>query len=289
LDVNDSVAEREIRASVPGGEIVGHLSGSGPPALLLHGGPGLSDYLAGLAAELAPLFTIVRYQQRGLAPSVTDGEPTVETHVADAVAVLDSLGWERAWVMGHSWGGHLAMHIAVAHPDRVVGLVAIDPQGAVGDGGAAALVENLMARLSPDKRERVVELDERATRGEATPDEALEMLTLVWPSYFARPDVAPPMPPIRLNEEGFVATDRSIQDHFARRTLQDGLPRVSAPALFIHGDGSPIPYAESERSAALMPTGSFVLLAGVGHFTWLERPGVVRAEVERFSNGTPGM
>ena len=92
------------------------------------------------------------------------------------------------------------------------------------------------------------------------------------------------MPPIRLNEEGFVATDRSIQDHFAARTLEKGLPRVRAPALFIHGDGSPIPYGESERSAALLPAGTFVLLKGVGHFTWLDRPGVVRAEVERWLN-----
>ena len=59
-----------------GGQITGWLSGTGPPLLLLHGGPALSEYLSSLAAELAPAFTVFRYQQRGLAPSVTDGERT---------------------------------------------------------------------------------------------------------------------------------------------------------------------------------------------------------------------
>src|SRR6266540_6246960 len=98
--------EGEFRAPVPGGEIAGWVSGSGPPALLLHGGPGLSDYLEDLAAELSAVMTVARYQQRGLAPSVIEGDRTVEGHVADAVGVMDALGWDRAWAIGHSWGGH---------------------------------------------------------------------------------------------------------------------------------------------------------------------------------------
>ena len=94
----------------------------------------MSDYLADLAAELYPVMTIARYQQRGLAPSVVDGDRTVEGHVADAVAVMDALGWDKAWVIGHSWGGHLAMHLAVARPDRLLGMVALDALGAVPDG-----------------------------------------------------------------------------------------------------------------------------------------------------------
>jgi pimeloyl-ACP methyl ester carboxylesterase len=39
--------------------------------------------------------------------------------VADVIRVLDDLGWEQPTVAGHSWGGHLAMHVAVSHPQRV--------------------------------------------------------------------------------------------------------------------------------------------------------------------------
>jgi pimeloyl-ACP methyl ester carboxylesterase len=75
----------------------------------------------------------IRYQQRCLSPSATGGPFTVERHVADAVAVLDGLGVDRAVVAGHSWGGHLALQLAVAHPDRVAGLLIIDSPGANGD------------------------------------------------------------------------------------------------------------------------------------------------------------
>jgi len=106
----------EVRIDTPTGTLVGARQGSGPPALVLHGGPGLSDYTEGLAAELAPIFDTVRYQQRDLAPSSLEGSIAVDAHVADCLAVVDGLGVPRYWVVGHSWGGYLAMHVAAARP-----------------------------------------------------------------------------------------------------------------------------------------------------------------------------
>jgi pimeloyl-ACP methyl ester carboxylesterase len=68
--------------------------------------------------------------QRGTPPSQVGPPYTIESHVADAVAVLDSFGLERAWAIGHSWGGHLALHLALANPERLLGLVLVDPLGA---------------------------------------------------------------------------------------------------------------------------------------------------------------
>src|SRR5206468_16741 len=97
----------------PGG--AGRPAGSRGDQLLLHGGPAMSDYMGLLAPELDG-WQAIRYQQRGLPPSAETGPFTVEQHVADAVAVLDELGVDRAVALGHSWGGHLALHLAVAHP-----------------------------------------------------------------------------------------------------------------------------------------------------------------------------
>ncbi len=68
----------QFRAEVPQGAITGWQAGDGPPVLILHGGPGLSDYTAPLAAELTDAFTVIRYQQRGLAPSVTSAQYQIE-------------------------------------------------------------------------------------------------------------------------------------------------------------------------------------------------------------------
>ena len=59
-----------LRVPVDGVELIGEVRGQGPPMLLLHGGPGLEDYLAPLAAELERDWTVARYTQRGTEPSV---------------------------------------------------------------------------------------------------------------------------------------------------------------------------------------------------------------------------
>ena len=273
-------SEREFHAPVAGGEIVGWVRGIGPPALLLHGGPGSSEYLTELAVELSEVMTVARYQQRGLAPSVAEGDRSVDGHVADAVAVLDALGWQRAWAVGHSWGGHLAMHLAVAQPERVTGLAALDALGALPDGGAAALGENLTRRLTQAQRVHVDEYSAREEAGEGTAEEALAILRMLWPYYFADPASAAPMPDLRMDLEGHLATWSSIAQHFEGGTLERGLPRLQMPALILHGDASPIPYAEAERGAALVPGVRLRILPGIGHFAWLEQPGSVRREME---------
>lgn len=273
-------SEREFRAPVPGGEIVGWVRGSGPPALLLHGGPGLSDYLVDLAAELSEVMTVARYQQRSLAPSVVDGDRTVEGHVADAVAVLDALGWDRAWAIGHSWGGHLAMHLAVARPDRLIGMVALDALRAVPDGGGEALGENLMRGLTDEQRAWVEEYSAREETGEGTTEESLEVLRTLWPYYYGDPALAPPMPDMQMDLEGHLITWPSITAHFEAGTLERGLPQLHMPALVLHGAASPIPASEAERTAALIPGVSLRILPGIGHFAWIEEPGSVRRELE---------
>jgi pimeloyl-ACP methyl ester carboxylesterase len=275
----DGRLERQFSAAVEGGEIGGQLSGAGPRTLLLHGGPGLSDYLADLAAELAEAFTVARYQQRGLAPSVAGGAREVGGHVADAVGVLDGLEWDRAWVIGHSWGGHLAMHVAVAHPDRVAGIVVLDALGALRDGGAAAMGDRLRRDLPDSARARLAELDAREEHGDTNTEEQIEELGLLWPYYFAEPSTAPPMPPLRLDLDGYATAWASVDEHWEAGTLERGLPNLKMPALFVHGELDPIPAEESRRSAALMPTARLEILSGLGHFPWIESPGIVRGLV----------
>ena len=110
----------------------GWRAGAGAGVLLLHGGPGLSyGYLDSLAEELAADYEVASFQQRGLEPSTPQGPFTVEQALADIGSVLDGLGWERAWLVGHSWGGHLAFHAAVSVPERLLGVLSVDPLGAV--------------------------------------------------------------------------------------------------------------------------------------------------------------
>jgi pimeloyl-ACP methyl ester carboxylesterase len=267
--------------------ISGRRAGSGSRVLLLHGGPGLGfDYLARLADELAEENDVAWYQQRALPPSTTEGPWTVAANVDDARRVLDALGWDRAYVVGHSWGGHLALHVAEALPERVLGVVAVDALGAVGDGRWPEFDQEIFRRTPEDVRARAEELDELTTKGGASDELALESMRLVWPAYFAAPEAAPPMPDLLLSSECFAETVRSIVESLP--ALEAGLPRIEVPVGFVHGARSPMPLAASTDAAERIPGAWVDVVDGAGHFVWVEAPGAVLASLRRLTAGRSG-
>jgi proline iminopeptidase len=164
------VEERQFEVSVEGCCLRGAAGGSGPAALLLHGGPGVPDYTAPLAAELAPFVTTLRYTQRGVDPSDAGPPYSVEVHARDAVAVLDAHGIDRAWAIGHSWGGQLTLHLAVAHPERLLGIICIDPLGASSDA-LEEFRQNFGTRMPAEAWARAEELDARSEDNDLSVDE----------------------------------------------------------------------------------------------------------------------
>lgn len=275
--------EESFETAVDGGALHGHRGGSGAPALLLHGGAAIPDYMGACAETLDGLFSTIRYTQRGTPPS--DGGPpyTIESHASDALTVLDSLGIERAWAIGHSWGGHLALHLGHLHQDRLLGLLLIDPLGA-DPTVFADLDANLRRGLTAEERSRVDEIEERRRHGDVSEAELVERFRLVWPQYFARRERASP-PPARVGVRSSIETNRSIAAHYAAQTLVFGLPGLPLPALFVHGEDDPLPAASTERTAALMPSARVETIPDCGHFPWLEQPDAFRQTVERLLAG----
>jgi pimeloyl-ACP methyl ester carboxylesterase len=250
--------------------------------LVLHGGPGLGyEYMDGIAAELGDGFTIASFQQRGLAPSTLEGPFTIAQAVTDVVAVLDALGWDRALVLGHSWGGHLALRFAAAHPSRLLGVLAIDAIGVVGDGGYQAFAAELMARTPAPNRERAQRL-EAEPAGSADDRDALEALELVWPAYFADPAQTFSSRGIRIT----TATDPMSEEVTeGLEPVADALRGCELPIGMLAGTSSPIPWGQAANlTVELCPYG-FLSLVETGHFPWIEQPGSVRAAVDRLAIG----
>jgi pimeloyl-ACP methyl ester carboxylesterase len=276
------VAWAEFATADDGPLITGYRSGSGPPVLLLHGGPGLGfEYLRELAEELAEENDVAWYQQRGQEPSGVGGPYTVALDVEDARRVLDALGWEQAYVVGHSWGGHLALHVAEAMPERLLGVLSVDPLGAVGDGRWPEFDEEMFRRTPEAVRERARELDELSMAGEANDELALEGFRLVWPAYFADPESAPAMPELRLASARSAEMVPSIQAELP--ALEAGLPGIRIPVGFVHGSRSPMPVAASRDAADRIPGAWVEVVEGAGHFIWVEAPGAVRKALRRLT------
>lgn len=101
-------------------------AGSGPGVLLLHAGIADSRMWDGqFAALVAAGYRAVRYDLRGFGAS--DFPPGPFSNPDDAVAVLDAAGIDRAAVVGASFGGLIAVDLALAHPDRVGALFLVAP------------------------------------------------------------------------------------------------------------------------------------------------------------------
>jgi proline iminopeptidase len=157
-------------------------TGSGPPMVFCHGGPGLWDYLGPLAALVDDRVTAIRFEQRGCARSGGgDGPFTIAQAVADLDDLRAALGVEQWYLLGHSWGAELALRYAAHHPDRTLAVLYIAGVGA-GQGFYPGFEAEVRRRRSGADHARWQELGAR----ERSPEEEHEWCLLRWRPDFSR-------------------------------------------------------------------------------------------------------
>jgi 3-oxoadipate enol-lactonase len=111
------------------------VDGSGPSVLFLHGLGGTSNFYQPQAEALAEHFQVIRIDSAGAGRSPAADGITVDSHAADAAAILDALGVASAAVVGHSMGTLVARLLAAARPGLVNRLALLAVIGTPADGG----------------------------------------------------------------------------------------------------------------------------------------------------------
>ena len=119
-----------------------HDVGTGAPVLLIHGsGPGVSAWANWRLTipDLAKQYRVIAPDMAGFGFSERqpDAVYNMDNWVAQAVGLLDALGIDKASVVGNSFGGALALALAIRHPERVHKLVLMGSVGvpfAITDG-----------------------------------------------------------------------------------------------------------------------------------------------------------
>lgn len=117
------------RAQINGATIEYEVQGAGEPVLLIHGSI-VADAYAPLLAEpaIASRFRLISYHRRGFAGSSrAPASFSIAQQAADARELLRTLGIERAHVAGHSYGGVVALQLALDAPDAVHSLALLEP------------------------------------------------------------------------------------------------------------------------------------------------------------------
>lgn len=203
-------------------------------------------------------YRVVRYDTRGHGQSpVPEGPYTIDDLADDLVALLDTLGIERAHLVGLSLGGMTAMRVAARHPERVVRLALLctathlpptsgwtERAATVRAHGTGAVAESVVARwftpefctAHPDRRS------------------AYEQMVAATPA------------------EGYAASCEAI----AALDLRDDLTRITAPTLAIAGTDDPAtPPDRLAEIAAGLPDARLVQIAQAAHLANVEQSAAI--------------
>jgi 3-oxoadipate enol-lactonase len=126
-------------------------SGDGPALLFLNGSGATLASTGQLVDVFRSRFDVVAHDQRGLGRSeIPPGPYAMADYAADALALLDHVGWQSCRVVGVSFGGMVAQELAVTAPERVERL-ALVCTSAGGAAGASYPLHELEA-LTTDER-----------------------------------------------------------------------------------------------------------------------------------------
>jgi proline iminopeptidase len=268
--------------------------GAGHPIVALHGGPDFDHaYLLPELDRLADAFHLVYYDQRGRGRSAEGVRPedvTLASELDDLDVVGRRFGLESVAVLGHSWGGVLAMEYAIRHPERVSHLILMDTGPASADDWRV-LREEFVRRRDPRDQEEMNAI--AATDAYARGD--LEAEAEYYRRHFRmtlqQPELLEALVArLRANftEDGVVLArtiEQRLYDETSREPGWDLLPRLrelDVPTLLLHGERDFVPVELVARIADAVPGARLTVLPGCGHFTYLEAPDAVYDEVARF-------
>jgi proline iminopeptidase len=256
-----------------------------PPLLFVHGGPGSGsyDFLSFQGDLLSEHFDLIAVDQRGVQHSDPLDGPINDTIVIDDFEALRTqLGIDRWSLIGHSYGGHLALRYAVTHPDAVDKVVFENPAW-----DKALASKTLVLSALPLLRELGVDdgVEELLTYdGPATSemwDQRIDVMRRLGDrrmEIYHGPDSRDLVLPADDLPEELHARSGQFYLGITRspeflESLLPYLDRLTQPALLIKGEVDPVTGPEEiEYFNSHTPNGIYRNFKAVGHFVHGERP-----------------
>jgi pimeloyl-ACP methyl ester carboxylesterase len=252
---------------------------AGPPVVMLHGIviDNLSSFFYTLAHPVAATNPVVLYDLRGHGRSERPATGyRMADHVADLDGLLGGLGiTEPVVLLGNSVGGGIAVSYALAHPDRVAGLVLVEahvpaPGGAEGMAGMLRRIGTLARQgldLEPQlRRDRRVDRASLPALEELGLGEEQIAFVLWWIEHSPARKVLT----MARTADGLVNGTTLVDDMASEPPIDDAaLAQVTCPTLLVYGERSDI-VDRAPRLARLMPRAELTVLPGWGHSVLME-------------------
>jgi pimeloyl-ACP methyl ester carboxylesterase len=252
-------------------------TGEGEPLLFIHEFAGDHRSWEPQVRFFSGSFRCITYAARGYPPSDVPTDPAAYSQtraVADAVAVLDGLSIARTHVVGLSMGGFTALHLAMAHADRVSSaVVAGVGYGAEPDRADAFRAESMLTGAA-FAAEGAAKVAERYALGPARV-QFQNKNPRGW-AEFAAALAAHSSLGSALTMRGVQAARPSLY------ALTDELARVRTPVLVLVGDEDEGCLEPAMMLKRTIPAAGLVVLPNTGHTANLEEPDVFNHAVDRF-------
>jgi proline iminopeptidase len=275
---------------VEGAEIYYRQVGQGRPVIVLHGGFDLDHaYFLPDMDRLADSSRLIYYDQRGRGKTVGNVENiSIKSEMHDLDAVREYFELESVALLGHSWGGVLAMEYAVRHPGHVSHIILVGT-GPASQEDIELYLQEWSRRSSPHEEEiRALRSSESYKAGD--PIALADWYRIYFSTTIKDPEA---LGRLNLSLEGFtnemVLRGRAIEERLWGETwgakgysLIPKLKELTNPALVIHGDYDFIPLETAKRIARAMPAARLVILKECGHFPYLERPAEFCGAIDDF-------
>ena len=248
-------------------------TGSGEPVLFVHGALIADAFLPLLSQESLSGYRLISYRRRGYeGSSPAPADLSVRGQAQDSRALLQHFGIEKAHVVGHSFGGAVALQLALDSPQSVRSLALLEPALMVGESGQGYrdALQNLVRQYE--------------AQGVVTAVAA--MLGARWPAY--REGLAPVMPGAlaQAERDAGAAFERELPSLMEWRFGEAEAARITQPVLSVIGERSaglsPRFEASHRWLLATLKNVEGYVLPGAHHFLQVENPGDMAAALASF-------
>ncbi len=282
----DTPAIEEGYLDVNGTRLFFKTMGSGDPIVVLHGGPGFDHrqflpYIWGLAEH----HKVILFDQRGTGLSSGPVDVTsisIDTFIADIEGIREAFGIEKMNLLGHSWGGILAMYYGVRHPENLKTLVLAST--AASFESFAEMRANYEADRLPEDAALLQEIYSSNEYQNGDPQAVEKFWRVYFKPYFADQSLVAEMD-LEFTENTIKHGNdvaNFILQSIGEFDLHDDLQAIRCPTLVIHGAADPMPVKYAEKIHDSIPGSELVIVDGAGHWLFVDATDVFVSSIDGF-------